>query len=117
MKKTVSIAETVEALTPQEFKTLDGDATYKLVKTERNDRPTMVYEGDSIRGSLKIIDRGGAPSVMVNDDRSFNRYIATSGIVEVVDVTDTTLTFRTEGGVYKLERLPDEEETEETEET
>lgn len=114
MKKTITIAETVAKLTPKEFNSLDPEAAYKLTKIERNGRPTGVYVGNSISGYPKIIDRGGAPSVLVNDYHAFNRYIATSGIVGVVDVTDTTLTFRTEGGVYKLERLPDEEETEET---
>jgi hypothetical protein len=105
--KTIKIADTVKNLVPNEFKDLPDDADYRLTKVESSRPGSMVYEGDTISGSLEIVDvkEKGKPGVRVT---RFHRYIRTSPIVEVLDKTDTVITFKTEGGVYKLERLDEE---------
>ena len=104
--KTIEIDEDVLALTPKEFKDLP-EGNYKLTKTE-NTRPNgMVYAGDSVIGPAEVVNVIGLPGIKVYNHLGPTRdltYLRTSPIVEVLDSTDTTITFRTEGGVYKLER-------------
>lgn len=89
---------------PEEIKRFvtDEHDDFRLTKTE-NFREGFVYSGDTVRGYLEIVDVQGRAAVRVT--RSFKDYIRTSPIVKVVDSTDTTVTFQTEGGVYKLERI------------
>jgi hypothetical protein len=104
-KKTIKIAEDVLDLVPDAFKNLP-DVDYRLTKTESS-RPGSVFQGDNVVGPANIVNVIGKPGVKVfqRGGGGFDlTYIRTSPIVEVLDTTDTTITFRTEGGVYKLER-------------
>lgn len=109
MKK-IKIPKDMLSLVPKEFKTLP-DVDYKLTKIENTRKIGFVFSGDTTTGPLSIVEVIGAgkPGVKVinrNDDGDLElTYIRTSPIVEVLDKTDTTLTFRTEGGVYKLETV------------
>lgn len=70
-----------------------------------------VFIGDAVEGPLEIVDVAGLglPGVKVinvyNAGDYRPTYIRTSPIVAVLDKTETSLTFRTEGGVYLLERV------------
>jgi hypothetical protein len=103
--KTIEINKEVLDLVPSEFRNLPADVDYRLTKTE-SFRDGYVYEGDTVVGPLSIVNVLGKPGVKVlsNNPTRDITYLRTSPIVEVVDVTDTTITFKTEGGVYKLER-------------
>lgn len=89
---------------PEEIKRflVDEKADFKLTKTE-NFREGFVYTGDTVRGYLEVVDVLGKPGVRVT--RSFSDYIRTSPIVQVLDSTADSVTFQTEGGVYKLEKV------------
>lgn len=105
-KMLIKINEEVLSLVPEAFKNLP-DVDYRLTKTESS-RAGFVFQGDSIVGPASIVNVIGKPGVKVfqRGCGSFDlTYIRTSPIVEVIDTTDTTITFRTEGGVYKLERV------------
>lgn len=80
----------------------DKEGDFRLTKTQ-NFREGFVYDGDSVRGYLEIVEVIGRPAVRVT--RSFKDYIRTSPIVKVLDVTENSVTFQTEGGVYKLDKL------------
>lgn len=102
--KTIEINEEVLDLVPNEFLNLE-DVDYRLTKTE-NFRPGIVYSGDSVVGPLSIVNVLGKPGIKVLSS-SVSRditYLRTSPVVKVLDVTKDTITFQTEGGVYKLER-------------
>lgn len=102
--ETIKIDETVQHLVFEEFKNLP-DVDYKLTKV-KNFRIGFVFSGDTVTGPLRIVNVTDLPGVRVDSNRGFDiTYIRTSPIVAVVDVTLTTLTFETEGGVYKLERV------------
>ena len=103
--KTIQINKEVLDLVPNEFRNLSADVDYRLTKTE-SFRDGYVYEGDTVVGPLSIVNVLGKPGVKVlsNNPTRDITYLRTSPIVEVVDVTDTTVTFRTEGGIYKLEK-------------
>ena len=104
---TIKINAEVADQTPEEFKNLE-QGTYKLTKTE-NFRAGFVYSGDTVTGPLEIVEIIGKPGVKVlNANMRGPRdtaYIRTSPIVKVVDKTENTVTFETEGGVYKLEKV------------
>jgi hypothetical protein len=103
-KKTlIKIDELIKDLVPKEFKTLE-DVTYTLTKTKELRSRTHVYQGQSVTGKLKIIGNTLPMALVYRNNITF---IRTSPIVEVLDQTKTILTFRTEGGVYELERLPE----------
>ena len=103
--KTIKIDKEVLDLVPSEFRNLPADVDYRLTKT-KSFRHGYVYEGDTVVGPLSIVNVLGKPGVKVLSDNPFRdiTYLRTSPIVEVLDVTDTTITFKTEGGVYKLEK-------------
>jgi hypothetical protein len=109
MSNKIRIAEEIADQVPEVFKELE-QGTYKLTKTE-NFREGFIYAGDTVTGDLEIVNVYGLdkPGVKVNNNNyhggNDNRYIRTSPIVEVLDVSQTTITFQTEGGVYKLEKL------------
>jgi hypothetical protein len=107
MSKYIDIAEDVEQLVPEAFKTLAKKKYYKLTKIE-DFRFGFVLSGDSVTGPLSIVEVIGKPGVKVINKNygggDFEMsYIRTSPIVKVVDVTDSSVTFHTEGGIYKLE--------------
>jgi len=104
---TIKIHEAVLDVTPTEFKNLPADATYKLTKTGSKLYNFYVSDGDTMTGSLQIVNvkELGLPGVKVNS-RNYTDYIRTSPIVKVLDATSDTITFETEGGFYKLEKLP-----------
>lgn len=104
--KTIKIDESVLDMVPEVFKNLPNDVDYKLTKTE-NTRNGFVFVGDTSIGTLSIVNIIDKPGVRVVG--GFKDYLRTSPIVEVIDSTDTTITFRTEGGVYKLEKQNEEE--------
>lgn len=88
--------------TPMEIRRLmSPDSEYRLTKMESNGRPSGVYVGEGVRGELKIVGVQGQPAVLVM--RSWSSYIRTSPIVRVLDSDSTSVTFQTEGGIYKLE--------------
>ena len=100
--KTIDIDETVLSITPQEFKNLP-DVRYRLTKTE-SFREGWVNTGSTQSGDLSIVSVQGCPAARILGN-GVSGYIRTSPIVKVVDQTDTSLTFHTEGGVYLLERV------------
>lgn len=108
MSKYIDIHEEVLEQTPEVFKTLLKEDVFKLTKTE-DFRNGFVLSGDTVTGPLSIVNVLSKPGVKVFNeyDRSdlAPTYIRTSPIVEVLDVTDTTVTFKTEGGIYKLEKV------------
>lgn len=103
---TIKVNEEVLDQLPEEFKNLP-DVTYTLTKTE-NFRPGYVYEGDTVRGPAEIVKIVGKPGVKVWNDKAERisdlTYIRTSPIVKILDKTDTSIIFQTEGGIYKLEK-------------
>jgi hypothetical protein len=108
--KTIRIANEVLDLVPEVFKNLPADSLYKLAKMETNGRLSMVFPGDYALGDLRIVDLDGKYGVLVDSGERSDLalgYIRTSPVKEVLDNTDTTITFRTNGGVYKLERITD----------
>lgn len=110
--KTVKISEGVLDIVPEVFKNLPGDSLYTLKKVETNGRLSMVFPGDYATGDLKIVDLDGKYGVLVDSGERSDLalgYIRTSPVKEVIDNSDTTITFRTNGGVYKLERVTNPE--------
>lgn len=105
--KTINIAETVLDKTPKELANLPADVDYRLTKIESFRANGFVTPGDTVTGDLEIIDVAelGLPGVRVQSPFSFSDYIRTSPIVGITDVTENTITFETEGGIYKLERI------------
>lgn len=91
-------------LLPKELAALDMDAEYRLTKVEAFHDKTMVYTGDTVVGSLDFVQVPTTEKVGVRVFRSFSQYIRTSPVVKVLDATEGTVTFQTEGGVYKIER-------------
>jgi hypothetical protein len=85
--------------------------SYKLTKIKNTRAYGMVYEGDTVSGSLKLVEVLGEPAIFVDnsarDHFKFDapKYIRTSPIVAILDNSETSVTFQTEGGVYKLEQL------------
>lgn len=99
------INKNVEHMVPEAFKSLP-EGRYRLTKVENTRDCARVFVGNTVVGSPSIVEVFGLPAVKVWDDSLINdRYIRTSPIVEVVDTTDTTVTFKTEGGTYRLERM------------
>jgi hypothetical protein len=98
----ITIAKEVYDKTPEEFKNLTDDSDYTLTKAESNRKPSRVNPGQTVSGTLEIIGIQGNPAVRVT--RSISAYIRTSPIVKVLDKNETTITFETEGRVYKLEK-------------
>ncbi len=104
--KTIRIDEKVLDKVPQAFRELPDSADYQLTKVEgKPGRATYVNAGYSIRGIFSIVDKGGLPAAAMF--RGFSDYMSTSAIVGVVDRSQNTIIFETEGGTYKLERLSD----------
>ena len=99
----ITIAKEVYDKTPQEFKNLTDDTDYTLTKVEsKNPASTRVSAGQTVSGDLRIVSVQGDPAVSVI--RGLTTGIRTSPIVKVLDKTETTITFETEGGVYRLEK-------------
>jgi hypothetical protein len=109
MSNQIDIHEEVLELTPEVFRALKNTDIYKLTKTEDTRKLGFVLSGDSVMGPVSIVNVIGKPGVKVFNTYSASdlapTYIRTSPVVAVLDVTDTTITFRTEGGVYKLEKV------------
>jgi len=101
--KTVKIDETVVDQVSDSFKNLE-DTTYKLTKIEALRPPNWVSTGDFVVGPVTIFPVAESYGVRVWDHASVYKYIRTSPVVEVLDTTESAVTFRTEGGVYKLEQ-------------
>lgn len=103
--KTVNVEETVKNITPPVLANLPDDAEYRLTKIYSS-RTGYIDVGDSVTGHLSIVEVEdlGKPGVLVN--RGFRDRIRTSPIVSIVKVEDNTIDFQTEGGVYRLEKLP-----------
>lgn len=101
----IEIDKNVNDLTPNEFKNL-LDVDYRLTKTESTRNGSMVFPGDSVRGTLSVVEVGktGLPGVKICGN-SFKDYLRTSPIVAIINSTDTTITFCTEGGTYFLEKV------------
>lgn len=104
--KTIEIDETILALVPKEFLNLPAECNYRLTKIEDHREFSMVFRGDSVTGSLSIVNVKSLnlPGVRVQGDRMWN-YIRTSPIVKVLDSDEKSITFQTEGGVYRLDTL------------
>lgn len=110
IKKDLSfISEDVLDKVPAEFKELDGEADYTLLKTGSKRDNYFVQEGDLVKGSLRIVNvcEQYGPGVCVS--RGFKDYIRTSPIVAVVKtLSDKTgiieIQFETEGGFYTLRK-------------
>jgi hypothetical protein len=107
---TIQIDLAVKDLVPEAFKNLSSECDYRLTKIE-NTRPiSMLNVGDHVEGPLCIVDVAdlGLPGVKVlkrNVGTWDLHYIRTSPIVEVLDVSESGIVFRTEGGTYLLEKL------------
>lgn len=95
--------ETVKNITPKELSSLPEDAEYRLTKIFSS-RVGQIDVGDSVSGHLSIVEVIGKPGVLVS--RGFRDTIRTSPVVSIVEVKDNAVTFETEGGVYRLEKLP-----------
>lgn len=113
--KTINIDESVVSVTPQEFLTLE-QGNYRLVKivSTRESNPFIgVSEGDAVIGPLSIVNVAGLnlPGVKVLNEGLTSdlkpTYIRTSPIVKVIDKSERTITFKTQGGIYNLERVLD----------
>lgn len=100
--ETIKIDPAVLDKTPKELVQLP-DATYTLTKVEGKNLSSYVSVGDSVTGYLEIVNvaKLGLPGVRVS--RAF-RYIRTSPIVKLVDVSQKVIVFKTEGGLYSLEK-------------
>lgn len=98
--------EQLLSLLPVEFRTLDFDATYSLQKISAKRENSFVLPGDAIVGSLEVIQvpTTEKPGIRVQAHAPWN-YMRTSPVERVVDATETSLTFETEGGVYQLVKL------------
>lgn len=98
--------EQLLAKLPPEFHELDFDATYTLTKIGSKRPNIFVSEGDHIVGSLEVVqvpttDKAG---IKVQGHVPW-AYMRTSPVLSVVDATENSLTFETEGGVYRLEKF------------
>lgn len=80
----------------------DEEYDYRLTKVKAKDMDSLVFEGQSLKGSVTIIDLNGEPGIRVQG-KGFS-YLQTSPIVKVTDKSDNFVTFETLGGFYKLEK-------------
>ena len=102
---TIKIAETVVDKTPEAFKQLVSNHKYRLTKTSSSRPNWFVSVDDTITGTLEIVDVANLTKPCVKVSVSSNAYLRTSPIVEVIDVDNSKISFRTEGGTYLLEDL------------
>jgi len=100
----IDLDDSIKDLVPLALASLPK-GIYKLTKTETSRPYSQVFVGESMIGPLSIVSVAGKPGILVRCERTGYKYIRTSPVVEVLDATNNTLTFRTEGGVYKLERI------------
>ena len=106
----IVIPKDVENLIPTQFKELK-QGVYRLTKITTKSDWSMIKPGIFVEGPLSIVSRNLRPHVVV-DNNNYNgadydsvRYIKTSPVVKVLDLTDGVLNFETEGGTYRLEKL------------
>lgn len=109
--KTVDYADQgVEYMVQPEFKALaEGHAHFKLTKLSATRVNFNVWPGDGVKGELSFVripsmEEDQVFGVKVQG-RSFRDYIRTSPVKAIVDTTNTSVTFQTEGGFYKLEAI------------
>ena len=102
----IKVAKTVEDQTPEEFKKLLSDEVYRLTKTKSSRPCSMVYAGDTVVGEIEIVDVKGTnlPGLRIQGHH-YTNYLRTSPIVKVIDTTENSITFITEGGEYLLEKV------------
>lgn len=93
------------------FNSFPSKGNFKITKI-KNTRPgSMVEVGNSVEGRFKLVEVQGDPAVYVDNsaeekDNFYSpSYIRTSPIVAILDSSEETVTFQTEGGVYQLEKL------------
>jgi hypothetical protein len=105
----IKIDEEFLDLVPEAFKNLSEKAYYKLTKIE-SFRQGFVDVGQFEVGTLNIVYYKNLPKAVGVSitGSSFYGYLRTSPIVEVLDSTDSVITFKTKGGVYKLEKVLDQ---------
>lgn len=109
--KTVKVPEDIVGFVPEVIKSLPADILYRLTKTETSGNPSLVFPGDYVVGDLDVVQLGEDSYGLRVDsgersDLSLG-YIRTSPVKEVLDSTHLSVTVRTGGGVYKLERVTD----------
>jgi len=102
--KTIVVSKSIAHLVPDVLKNLE-DVSYRLTKIEAFNPQSQVAVGDALTGCLTITERNGLPCIKVICERSFKRYIRTSPVVTAWRVTEDRVEFKTEGGIYELERL------------
>lgn len=92
------------------FEALSKKDSYTLTKT-KSKRASMVGVGESVKGKFAILERETFVMVLADNSvgdksrRDDPTYIRTSPVVGIVDQSSTSVTFETEGGFYKLEKL------------
>lgn len=92
------------------FESLSKKDNYILTKT-RSKRASMVGVGECVRGKFVILEREMFIMVLVDNSAGERKriddptYIRTSPVVGIVNQTDTSISFETEGGFYELEKL------------
>lgn len=99
MQDTIFVAEAVKDKAPVELTSL-LEGTYTLTKIGSK-RESKVGVGQCETGTASVCSVQGDPAMIVQ--RGFH-YLRTSPIVKITENTETTVTFETEGGIYKLER-------------
>lgn len=82
----------------------------KLTKISSKRSNSQVSVAQFVEGEISIIrwaatDKHPERWAALVVGRGMSDVIRTSPIVKIVDFTETTTTFETEGGVYKLEKL------------
>lgn len=88
---------------------LNSDKDFKLTKMSSKRDKSHVYVGHSETGHFSLYTYPATDKLPEQMGATISglgfRYLRTSPIVKIVDVTETTTTFETEGAVYKLEQL------------
>jgi len=94
------------------FSELSKKDSYKLTKILSSRPGSMVGVGNTVSGIFTLIEGySGEAMLLVDnsaaDDLRFSdpTYIRTSPIVAILDKSSTEVVFKTEGGVYKLEKM------------
>lgn len=102
----IKVAKRVVDQTPEDFKKLLSEEDYRLTKVKSFRPDSMVIRGDSVIGLIEIVEVSDTrlPGLRIQGRAPWN-YLRTSPIVKVIDSTENSITFHTEGGEYLLEKV------------
>lgn len=86
----------------------DSEDSFKLTKV-KSKRESRVNVGQSATGDFYLVDipedaSGPAGTAVAIAGNGYN-YLRTSPVVKIMDFTETSTLFETEGGFYRLEKV------------